>query len=109
MEPAKKIEALLAKHPHVAEAFFEGQNRCFLSVGEALEFTRADEIGDSGLRVALLGRDAELSSVDAFLRGTKRVLWMHKREESANPDCSLRSGVRRRRPATRFFGRSRPR
>jgi putative NIF3 family GTP cyclohydrolase 1 type 2 len=27
--------------------------------------------------VALLGRDAELSSVDAFLRGTKKVLWMH--------------------------------
>ena len=33
----EKLEALLAKHPHVAEALFEGQNRCFLSVGEALE------------------------------------------------------------------------
>ncbi len=74
---SEKLEALLTKYPHVAEAFFEGQNRCFLSVGEAYEFTKADEIGDSGLRVALLGRDAELNNVDAFFRGTKKVLWMH--------------------------------
>ena len=73
----EKLEALLAKYPHVAEAFFEGQNRCFLSVSEAYEFTQADEIGDSGLKVALLGRDTELNSMDSFLRGAKQVLWMH--------------------------------
>ena len=64
----EKTRGAAGETSHVAEASFEGQNRCFLSVGEALEFTRADEIGDSGLRVALLGRDAELSSVDAFLK-----------------------------------------
>ncbi len=73
----EQIEALLTEYPHVAEAFFGGQNRCFLSVGEALEFTRADEIGDSGLKVALLGREAELARVDAFIKGTKKVMWMH--------------------------------
>jgi hypothetical protein len=73
----ENLEALLTKYPYVVEAFFEGQNRCFLSVAEAYEFIRADEIGDSGLKVVLLGREAELSSVDAFLKGTKKVLWMH--------------------------------
>ncbi len=73
----EKIEALLAEYPHVAEAYFEGQNRCFLSVGEAFEFTRADEIGAAGLKVALSGRDAELARVDAFIKGTKKVMWMH--------------------------------
>jgi hypothetical protein len=80
----EKLDALLTKHPHVAEAFFEGQNRCFLSVGEAYEFTKADESGDSGLKVALLGRDAELSSVDAFLRGT---------QSNANPIPRLRAAT----------------
>jgi hypothetical protein len=35
----------------VAEAYFEGQNRYFLSLSEAYEFTRADALGDSGLKV----------------------------------------------------------
>lgn len=73
----ENLEKLLTKYPHVAEAFFEGENRCFLSVGEAYEFTQADEIGDSGLKVALMGREAELTSVDGFLKGSKKVLWMH--------------------------------
>lgn len=73
----EKLEALLSKYPHVADAFFGGQNRCFLSLGEAFEFTRADEIGESGLKVALLGREREISHVDAFFIGTKKVLWVH--------------------------------
>lgn len=73
----ERLEALLTKFPHVAEAFFEGQNRCFLSIGEAYECTQGDEIAESGLKVAILGREAELSTVEAFVRGTKKVLWMH--------------------------------
>lgn len=73
----EKLEALLTKYPHVAEAFFEGQNRCFLSAGEAYEYTQADEIGDSGLKVEVLGRDTEINRVDSFIKGTKKVLWMH--------------------------------
>src|ERR1700677_1242927 len=73
----EKLEALLTKYPHVAVAFFEGQNRCFLSVGEAYEFTQADEIGESGLKVAVLGRDAEINRVDSFIKSGRKVLWMH--------------------------------
>ncbi len=73
----EQLNALLTKHPHVADAYFEGQNRCFLSLNEAYEFTSADEIGDSGLKVALVGRESELTKVEAFLAGNKKLLCVH--------------------------------
>jgi hypothetical protein len=73
----EQLNALLTKHPHVTHAYFEGQNRCFLSLTEAYEFTRADEIGDSGLKVALVGRESELAKAEAFLKGNKKMLCVH--------------------------------
>ena len=73
----EQLNAILTKHPHVAEAYFEGENRCFLSLGEAYEVAKADEIGDSGLKVALSGRDAELRNIESFLQGPKKLLCVH--------------------------------
>lgn len=73
----EQLNALLTMHPHVAHAYFEGQNRCFLSLSEAYEFTSADEIGDSGLKVALVGRESELTKAEAFLVGNKKLLCVH--------------------------------
>jgi hypothetical protein len=74
---AERLNELLTKHPQVAHAYFEGQNRCFLSLGEAYEFTSADEIGESGLNVALVGRDSELAKAESFLAGEKKLLVLH--------------------------------
>jgi hypothetical protein len=71
------LDALLTKYPHVKEAYFEGQNRCFLSLGEAYEFTKADELGDAGLKVAFVGRNSQLDAIDAFIKGTKKLLFIH--------------------------------
>lgn len=73
----EQLNALLTKHPHVAHAYFEGQNRCFLSLSEAYEFTSADEIGDSGLKVALVGRESQHAKAEAFLAGSKKMLCVH--------------------------------
>jgi len=73
----EELEKLLSMRPHVAEAF-EGRNRCdVLSLAEAYDFTREDEISASGLNVALVGREAELNYVDVFLSGPQKLLWMH--------------------------------
>ena len=74
---AERLNALLTKHSQIAHAYFEGQNRCFLSLSEAYEFTSADEIGESGLKVALIGRDSELAKAESFLADDKKLLFLH--------------------------------
>jgi hypothetical protein len=73
----EQLDALLVKYPDVKGAYFEGENRCFLSLSEAYEFTKADELGEAGLKVALIGRASELDRVDDFLNGTKKLLCVH--------------------------------
>jgi hypothetical protein len=73
----EELQKLLTMHSHVAEAYFEGQNRSFLSLGEAYEYTNADELGESGLKVSLVGRDSELAEIDAFLKAGEKVICVH--------------------------------
>ncbi|MDB6021361.1 MAG: hypothetical protein JWQ04_1218, partial [Pedosphaera sp.] len=73
----EQLDALLTKHPHVTEAYFEGKNRCFLSLEEAVAYAEADEIGAAGLQVGLEGREAEMSAITAFLQGSKSLLCFH--------------------------------
>ena len=70
----ERMTALLTKHSHVANAYFEGQNRCFLSLGEAYEFTSEEEIGAIGLEVPFVGREADVAKIDAFLAEDKKKL-----------------------------------
>lgn len=73
----EKLTSLLTKYTHVADAYFEGRNRCFLSLGEAYDIARADELGESGLKVGVVGRDDELAAARTFLQGNKKLLCMH--------------------------------
>jgi hypothetical protein len=73
----EKLEALLTKFPHVAAAYFEGQNRCFLSLAEAFNQAKSDRIGAAGLRASLEGRQSERGSIEAFLGGTKKLICVH--------------------------------
>jgi hypothetical protein len=73
----EQLEALLTKFPHVAAAYFEGQNRCFLSLAEAFNQAKSDRIGAAGLKANLEGRQSERGSIEAFLGGTKKLICVH--------------------------------
>jgi hypothetical protein len=71
----KTLEGKLAEHPEVRDVFFEGENRVLVSLKEAHDRLRNECLGGESLENPLVGREAELQSIDNFVKATeKRVL-----------------------------------
>lgn len=73
----EKLTALLTKFPHVAEAYFEGKNRCFLSFPEAIASIKSTDVTEGASDIDLVGRDKVLDSVRTFLKGNDKILCLH--------------------------------
>lgn len=76
---AAHIESLLSDYPEVRRAYFEGEVRLFLSLGEKRRsLDPATSFGeDLGFQAKYVGREAELARFDQFLHGNERVLLVH--------------------------------
>lgn len=73
----ERLEALLAKYPEIRRAYFESENRLFLSIPEARERLSHEEIGEHGLETDIRGREHEFELAEKFLSGEKKVLPIH--------------------------------
>ncbi|MBI4128339.1 MAG: hypothetical protein HY459_04730 [Parcubacteria group bacterium] len=69
------LESLLIKHPAVAAAYFEGQNRIFLSLPEAIAGAKTRAIQSHELDANFVGRNELLDKAKSFLSDpTQRLL-----------------------------------
>ena len=72
-----QIEPLLIKHRQIADYYFEGKNRCFLSLQEAEAEEGIVQFGKLRLTTEFIGREQELKSVESFLNGEDNLLLIH--------------------------------
>jgi hypothetical protein len=71
----KILEGELAKHPHIRDVFFEGENRVLVSLKEAHDRLRNECIGGASLEKPMIGRESELQAITNFvIDGEKRIL-----------------------------------
>lgn len=68
------LNPFLTDHPQVTDAYFGGANRCFLSLDEAHDLSKAEAIGEIGLKVALVGRESEFQEIMSFVAGARAFL-----------------------------------
>lgn len=69
------LRAMLIERPDIQQAFFEGENRVFLSIPEVrAELPPDQHFLERGALNAFLGREDELASIRAFLRSDERFL-----------------------------------
>lgn len=73
----ERLDVLLQQHPEVRAAYFEGENRVFLSLPEAHEKLLIQEVHVNALDVTFLGREVELQAIDDFLGSERQVLLAH--------------------------------
>ncbi len=72
---AEQIEARALKYPHLIRAYFDGENRVFLSLAEAERLLRhEDGLEEGQALVPLQGRPAELADIKRFLEGSGQWL-----------------------------------
>lgn len=72
--PSSVLEAEIAQRPELKEVFFEGANRCFLSLPEFRDYLLNDRLGEPGLRINCIGRDREINAVKTFLTDPEKKL-----------------------------------
>ena len=72
-----QIEPLLIKHRQIADYYFEGKNRCFLSLQEAEAEEGIVQFGKLRLTTEFIGREQELKSVESFLQSEENLLLIH--------------------------------
>jgi hypothetical protein len=71
----KTLEGELAKHPHICDVFFEGENRVLVGLKEAHDRLRSESIGGAFLEKPFIGRDLEMEAIKTFIsNGEKRIL-----------------------------------
>ncbi len=72
------LDGYLDKHPEVDRAFFQSENRIFLSPAEAcLQVVDADGFMGRAELGPYVGRETDLTELDAFLVGDKSFLQVH--------------------------------
>lgn len=71
----ENLEGLLIKHPSVAQAYFQKENRAFLTLNEAVEFAKSRRIHVGDLENLAVGWKTERDAFLAFLSDqTKKLL-----------------------------------
>src|SRR5262249_6210428 len=74
----EQLEGLLIKYPNVLQAFFDGKNRVFSSLPEALEVARKQGLQEGEVDTALVGRSQQAAAIRAFLEDdTQKLLLLH--------------------------------
>lgn len=63
----EKLDAMLAGHPDVADNFFSGRNRNFLSLNEAYRSVISENFGELMYSIKELGRDSTICDMRKFL------------------------------------------
>ncbi len=72
------LDGYLDKHPEIDRAFFQNENRVFLSAPEArLRVAEDDPFTQREDLAPYVGRVSDLAALDAFLVGSKRYLQVH--------------------------------
>ena len=72
------LETMLLDFPSLKKEYFEGENRAFLSLPEAIQSkTESDPIFDKGFQQQFQGRDQELSEFSNFIKSDKKLIVIH--------------------------------
>jgi hypothetical protein len=72
------LDGYLDKHPEVDRAFFENENRVFLSPAEACLRVADDDLFTQRAHLApYVGRESDLTALDTFLSSAKSYLQVH--------------------------------
>lgn len=69
-----EVEAMLSRHPYVADNFFAGLNRNFLSLNEAYRSVTSENFGELMYSVREMGRETEAASVRQFLENEQKSI-----------------------------------
>ena len=72
--PLDEVEAMLSRHPYVADNFFTGLNRNFLSLNEAYRSVTSENFGELMYSVREMGREIEAASVGQFLENEQKSI-----------------------------------
>ncbi len=70
----EELEALLTKHPHISNDFFQNQFRPFLSVDEAKEYLQAYSFHESEYQDEFVGRSDEIKKLTEFIESDEKKL-----------------------------------
>ena len=72
------LETMLLDFPSLKKEYFEGENRTFLSLPEAIQSkTESDPIFDKGFKQNFQGRDKELNEFSKFIKSDKKLILIH--------------------------------
>ena len=68
------LESEMIQRPELIEVYFEGANRCFLSLPEFRSNLFNDRLGEFGLKINCIGRNHELNLIKNFLDDPEKKL-----------------------------------
>ena len=71
---AAQLEAKVLEKPELKEIYFEGSNRCFLSLTEKRMRLEQDRLASIGLKINYIGQDAILTLAKDFLSNQQKKL-----------------------------------
>lgn len=71
---AAQLEAKILERPELKEVYFEGANRCFLSIPEKRMLLERDRLSNIGLQIEYTGQSAILKQAKDFLSDSQKKL-----------------------------------